>query len=402
MTRVLGLLAMIAAFASGAAPYARAVTCSDGVDCYCDRVKNPSNVAYDRSLIYCEDFEDPAYYNDVPGAWYRSPSSNPGFRGGASRWLEIYHNTSEGNWRQGQPSNPTRGSTCSYNVCGPSEWRKDDLWQGNSVAALDVQAVGEHDDEIAGLTLNQGHDGNRWMAWRIAPNKTAGIMGEIRFASTTEIGFTALVAYSSNLATAVGSGDWGGDFIRQPWKHEEWGQNLSTLFMGNVGAGGAPFSPAIFHKSQTACEALVANANVTVGRIACNDAALQIGADFRRSTQWPLGTWACVRGHIKGMNSTNGSMDIWFNDRKIFSMTNANFAATLRDNSFSNFSPNHYFNGNTGLWYATASVETFYRYSDNVHVRSGPPAACTDIANPGGSPPPDSDPLPLPAPVLLP
>ncbi len=393
----LALLGMQLGWVEGA----RAASCTDGVDCYCDRVKNSGATSYDSSLLFCEDYEDPAYHDDVAGAWYASPPQQAGFRGGASRWMQVYRATGAGNWSQSQPSGTVlRGSTCAYGTCGPAEWRSDDLWQGNSVAAMDVQQVGEHDDEIAGLALNQGHDGNRWMAWRVAAGNTAGLVGELRFSSTSEIGFTALVAYSSNLATAVAASDWSGDFVRQPWKHEEWGSNLQTLFMGNVGAGGAPFSPSIFHKSQTACDQLVSTATVTVGRIDCSDVTLRIGSNFDRSAQWPLGTWACVRGHIKGMNSSNGSMEIWFNDQKIFSMTGANFAGALKENSLSNVSPNHYFNGNAGRSFDTPSVQTFYRYSDNVHIRAGAPAACAALGSPPPSPPPTTP--PLAAPILLP
>ena len=54
------------------------------------------------------------------------------------------------------------------------------------------------------------------------------------------------VAYSSNMETAIGS-NYNGDFMSQPWKHMEWGNTLSTIFMGNVGTGD-PFGPGIFHQ----------------------------------------------------------------------------------------------------------------------------------------------------------
>ena len=358
--------------------YANAASCTDGTDCYCDLVASGGDLE-DTSLLFCEDYEDPAYHDDVSGAWYEGPPGDPGFRGGGNKWMQVYTGTTTGNWRLGQPASPTLGSTCDYGVCGPSEWRADDLWQGNTQAVLDIQQAGEQDDEISGLTLNSLHGGNRWMAWRVPFGKATGIMGEIDFASTSEIGFTALVAYSSDLATAVDPTDWDGDFVKQPWKHEEWGGGLGTLFMGNVGGGGKPFSPGLFHSSEAACNAMRTGATISPGTASCSSSTLKVGSNFDRSDQWPLGTWACVRGHIEGMNTSSGSMTIWFNDEKIFEMTDADLASGLLETSFSGFSPNHYFNGNAGREFDTPALHTFYRYGDNMHIRSGVPVSCGQI-----------------------
>jgi hypothetical protein len=47
-------------------PFTAGAFCTDGVDCYCDRVKDPADSFYDPNLIFCEDFEDPTYENPDP------------------------------------------------------------------------------------------------------------------------------------------------------------------------------------------------------------------------------------------------------------------------------------------------------------------------------------------------
>lgn len=47
-----------------------AETCTDGVDCYCDRVRNPFDPYYDANVALCEDFEAVTLHDDVNvGGW---------------------------------------------------------------------------------------------------------------------------------------------------------------------------------------------------------------------------------------------------------------------------------------------------------------------------------------------
>ena len=52
VTAVIGLLGGVFPLAAAAGQ-----PCSDGVDCYCDRVRDQSSPAYDPLLLACEDFE---------------------------------------------------------------------------------------------------------------------------------------------------------------------------------------------------------------------------------------------------------------------------------------------------------------------------------------------------------
>jgi len=383
--------------------------CTDGTNCYCDRVGNSGSPSHDGALIWCEDFEDAAFYDDVPGAWYQSPPGNPGFRGGGSLWMQRYRSTNAGGeWRNGQPANPKRGSPCAYGICGPAEWRADDLWDGNYTATIDVQRNGDVNAEIPDLTLDGVPDGQQYMGWRIRVGHTTGTHGRVTFAPATEIGYTAAMAYSSNIGRAFVSGS---GFPAQAWKHMEWGGRWTTLFMGNVGAGGPPngvggqpFSPAIFKPastSQAQCNALLAQATFEAGSAWCSDVAVSIRSNFDFATEWGGGQWACVRGHVKGLGTTNGSLEIWFNNKKVFSMKNANLQQLFFDQSINNFVWNTYYNGNGGMSFDRPTVETAYRYTDNVHVRRGPPVSCSAIGMGSGQPPPPPSSPPAP-PYLLP
>ena len=244
-----------------------------------------------------------------------------------------------------------------------------------------MQREGEVDDEIAGLTLNSAHDGNTWLAYRIKTGSTTGIHGDIPIspAANSELGYAALVAYSSNLASATAN-SWNGDFTTMPWKHDEWGALRTTLFMGNVGGSSSyPFSPGVFHSSQSACNSMVAGATFNAGSAGCNSLVLTVSSSFDRSTQWPLGTWGCVRGHISGLGTANGRLRIWFNETLIFDMANADFASGLASsvNSINSYVPNTYYNGNQAG--GTPSLQTMYRYYDNVHVTKGAPPSCAAI-----------------------
>jgi hypothetical protein len=397
----LALRLSIATFASliaaAASQPSLAASCTDGVDCYCDRVSDPQ-------LLVCEDFETRGYYEDVDGAWYKSPAGNSGFRGGASAWLAKWRSTGSGNWHAGEPANPKRGTTCGYSTCGPAEYHPTNLWDGNSNATIDIQRPGDEDAEVPGLTLDSDqHDlGNQWMGWRV-PRGNGGIMGEMYFnPPATEVGLTYLGGYSTNLASAVA--DWNGDFPGQPWKHEEWGASQSTLFQGNVGGVAGPFSPTLFGGSN--CSGALAAATLSVGSADCYGGNFRVKANFDRSSQWPLGTWGCVQGHIKGLGTRSGEMRIWFNERLIFEIRNADFTQLLRDQNIDRLFPDTYYNGNGGGPGSTPSLQTFYRYQDNFHARRGPPVSCQAVGFGGPSspppPPPDDPPPGAPAaPILL-
>jgi hypothetical protein len=197
------------------------------------------------------------------------------------------------------------------------------------------------------------------------------------------------LAYSGNLQTALPSVSYDSarGVPKYPWKHAEWGNTRTHLFTGNLGAGGvagdgSPFNPSIVGVSQSACNALVAAATVTVGTLECNSSGgIVIHSAFNRTTDWPLGTWACVRGHIKGTNTDSGELHIYFNGTTIFSATNLRWASTLVETSFDKFVWNNYANGNGGAAQYEA-LEAYYRYEDNFVVTAGAPKSCAEIGMP--------------------
>lgn len=84
-----------------------AAPCTDGVDCYCDRIADPL-------LAKCEDWEERSWYDPTgPYPWHKEPSNFPGFRGGDGIFQRTYGAIDGGcAWTDGQPANPKHGSPC--------------------------------------------------------------------------------------------------------------------------------------------------------------------------------------------------------------------------------------------------------------------------------------------------
>ena len=61
---VIGLVLSVLGILGNSRVYAQAAACTDGEDCLCDTL--PAN---DPNVIFCEDFEDQAFYELVPGHW---------------------------------------------------------------------------------------------------------------------------------------------------------------------------------------------------------------------------------------------------------------------------------------------------------------------------------------------
>lgn len=389
--------------------------CTDGVDCYCDKIRNTTNPFYDSRVLLCEDWEAPNLYLDSPlgtGSWWDHGTFR---RGTNSKWRTTYATSiAECNYQNGQPLNPKRGIPCNNlnGTCGSGEYASfaqgggiADLWDANSFACIDIQRAGDVSAETPGLTLDRDpFDGMAHFAYRVTTNKAAGIVGDGNFSHpVTELGLTMAVAYPSNLAQAVGAttrninGDlvWDGDFITEvnPWKHEEYGTRGIHLFMGNTGRGiGCPFCQAIPQKAGPAgCQSILNNINVLAGSASCNDTQLELGADsFKRSRDWPLGTWGCTQGYISGLGSTNGTLQVWFNERLLIHLTNVNWRDLLIDQSLSSMSWNTYYNGNGGGSSNVRAQSTLYRYNDNVHYREGLPVSCAQIGFSATTPPTSS------------
>jgi hypothetical protein len=404
---------------------AAAGSCTRGTNCYCDCVKqNPPSsactsrypgVTYDAAVRRCEDWEDPQWHDNTGSRpWWKSPSGYNAFRGGDNLWQATYGAGSGAcSWTNGLPASPKLGYTCTAGTCALSEWSAGDPWDGNQKACIDIQRSGEVDDEIAGLTISGVFDGSTYMGARVRPGSTSEIAGSMATGLNSEMGITMAIAYSTNLASAVTSQCWNGEFVIQPgaWKHEQWGTG-NQFPMGNTGPSNyaLPFgggSPGV--KSQSACLAARNASNISVGVLECDSApALRFGAStavFKRSRDWPLGTWGCVRAYLGGVGTTSGSMWIAFqgpndtSERVIFQVSNFDFKNSFNEQKIDRYDWDAYYNGNGGQAQCN-STQTFYRYYDNVHVRAGQPVSCAQIGFGGTAAPP---PLGAPGqPVLVP
>lgn len=373
--------------------------CTDGVDCFCDTA--PAN-------IFCEDFENASLYE--PGSanpWHKSPSGNSPYRGGDSFWTNTYGSTGAAWWSNGTPASPYLGSTCGYSVCGLKEYCSAAQGEGqndcfgpgtNTSTAIDIQRAGDFNAQVGTLTLIGGSgdsadvgSGNTHYAARTPPGNTVGIHGYANWSggNYTTIGMTKAHAYSSNMASI--------SLCDDPWKHDEFegstsdpGGYYENFGVGNTGrrgydgtscGGGFPYSPIMFHAgSESACDAAVAAATISVGEADCNSQALRIGPGsgvYTQSTDFPFGSWACMQAYITGMGTSNLTYQIWHNETLIFSMTNFD-GTVLKNTNYRGFFFNNYSNANQGSGEDPNTADG-YRYADNIIIVNSSPVACSAI-----------------------
>ena len=417
-TRIISAVALLAAALGILVPAAGvAAPCTPGTDCYCDKVTNKASPLFDSSLLFCEDFEAPTLYqntgvgNGAPyyGPWYDA-SGQTGNRGNNSYWNRKYGNgTSSFLFSSGQPASPTLGAPCTFALCtGAKVWERNNLWSANAHApqlAIYTQAS-DFNFELSSLTvpINKAgggsgvFDGNANLAYRIAAGRTHGIAGEARFANgTRNIGMTMAVAYPINSLT---SGIWGTSTNQGAWKHNEWGTTYNPnsgfdglfIFYNQVGPrSGIPFAGflgSFADQNYTNCGSIVS----AVGNAQCIGSGLGIywnnPSNYNQPTDWPFGTWGCVRGYLENAGLANMRMRVWFqgpnmtSERLIIDFT-ANGTQLDNKNGYSNMKWNAYANTNQGGGYTPTTALTF-RYEDNVHARNGMPVSCAQIGFSGG------------------
>lgn len=380
-------------------------SCADGVDCYCDTVSDPK-------LIWCQDFEKNTLYattNWVAGGTSRGITSdyiidiNDG-AGPAGGWFT-----------NGTPVSPQVGSTCVApgQVCGYKEWCSDaqsalvlgyagsDCWDGNSGALIDIQRSGDFDEEISGLTLTGGKGaspdigaGRQHLAYRVPPGNEGSIIGGKNWGPTLgkklEIGITEAVAFSSNmlasgLINGIQKGDEWGDYPFSEW----WVYGNATDAGG--GASAFPFKNFFWTTtSQANCQAAQAAATMLVGQFSgCTGNAMYYRAtvgtgagQYTQSVHWPFGTWACIQGHAKWTGAAGSrklEVEVKLNGTTVIHFTDFD-AEILRSNQgYDEMYFNMYSNTNATGQGGTPSVETGYRYKDNLHITAGPPVSCASI-----------------------
>ncbi len=419
----LGFLALLSA------PDAKAgQSCTDGVDCYCDCVRGPNRgdgfasaacatkrVGVDASVLLCEDFEARPLVEDVStpegGPWY-DDTGQVGGRGHGSWWTRKYGTANAGcAWRQGEPASPTLGRTCTYGTCYTEEWSAGNPWQANALSCIDIMRSGEFDDErsanLAPVLPGGGagvFDGTAVIAHRVGPERSAGdgdsggFHGSTAFPRRmTTLGLTEALAYPSDVVTSR--------IFDQPWKDNEftdggnvishWHRGMSGIGYLQGGSNLIPYVPFLFVTSQAACNSALAGASLQ-GQAYCGNTFFYFGpreSDYQQARDFPYGTWGCSQAYISGIGTSNMTLQIWHNGRRIFSLTGFDSARALVGNGFLDFKWNSYANQNSN---GGGVAHTTYRYEDNVHIREGTPVSCEQIGFTSLTPPP---PIPDPTPT---
>jgi len=392
-----------------------AAPCTRGVDCYCDKVRG--GTLNDPALLFCEDFEAPSLYQNVSvgagapnyGPWHDATGLT-GDRGHNSYWNNKYGNGVDGFlFRSGEPASPALGARCSFPLCtGAKVWERNNLWSANSYTPLLAFFTQSSDFnfELSSLTVPTNKagggagvfDGNANLVYRIPPREVHGIAGEAFFASgTRNIGLTMAVAYPVN---SLSSGIWGTNSVPAAWKHNEWGTVYNPnsgfdglfIFYNQIGPrSGIPFAGflgSFRDQNYTSCGSIRA----TVGNAECIGSGLGIywnsPGNYSQPTDWPFGTWGCVRGYLENAGLSNMRMRVWFqgpnmtSERLIIDFT-ADGRQLDNKNGYSDMKWNAYANTNQGGGYVASTALTF-RYEDNVHARAGMPVSCAQIGFTGG------------------
>lgn len=391
------------------------VNCTDGVDCYCDLASGhgplgTSDPLYDPLLLDCMDFEEAALYTGATSPWY-SDTGATGNRGFGSWWNQHWTggNANLG-FRNTDPS-PYLGPACAFGQCtGMKEYCSAaqgaltaagvaDCWGPgvNSGSCIDIQRSLDFKAENTGLTLTGGKGvtadvgaGNAHFADRWPAGSTCGIQGSRVFTQTTTVGVTRAIASASN---------WASSGIASTYlKSDEWGnassnQNIEFWALGNsqaigtlenypyrnivsFGAVGAPGTTAY-----AACVAGMANAVAHFGSFQCSppDSPWMVfTADstlYRRTRDFPDGSWGCTRAYMTGMGTTNVTIKIWHGSTLVVwidgidgtQMTNQNYT-TMNFDSYANTNAQ-----------GTPTSTTAWRYQDNIHIRAGVPVDCSAI-----------------------
>jgi hypothetical protein len=413
--RLLGTLAVLLLAACGggsesAGPTGSSTPCTPGIDCYCDKVRGGS--LNDPQLLFCEDFEAPTLISDTGlgngppyyGPWY-DDTGHTGNRGVNSYWNRVYGPGADGHlFSSGQPSNPALGTPCGFMLCsGLKVWDSEDRWSANNYDphAAYYTHILQFAQEIATLapptnTAGGGigvFDGNATFVQRIPTGATHGIIGRVDFhTQTRDVGVTMAIAYPAN---SLSSGIWGTSSVPAAWKHNEWitaynpdgGLDGLFVFYNQEGPrSGIPFAGFIgsfLDQNYTNCASIAP----LVGNAQCIGDGLGIywnsPANYNQPTDWPFGTWGCVRGHIENAGLLNMRMRVWFQgpnmttERLIIDFRADGTQLDNRD-GYSGMVWNAYANANQGGGYV-ATTELTYRYEDNVHVRAGAPVPCAQI-----------------------
>jgi hypothetical protein len=384
-----------------------AAPCTKGVDCYCDKVQSGS--LNDPQLLMCEDFEAPTlrlnqgYGNGAPyyGPPYDDSDKSFAFnRGSNSYWFKRFaYGTQGSHISPGTPASPKLGITCGdtgdrlgYTLCyGHKIWHPTDLWQGNSGARIAILTDNDFGAEVPSIKPPTGKagggagafDGAASYGARTIPGVEGGFAGGRSWSAQRNIGITEAVAYPNNIQTS--------GIVNGPWKGNEWGPHDHGMFMFHDGGGLTstfPFYGFFFQTSlgnTTACNAALAGATISAGTFNCNgNGVTWRPTNYNRATDWPLGTWACVRGYYQNIGLSNMAWKITFTgpsgvEKTVTQISNFNGTILNVGSGMTGFAFDNYANVNNGYPESTPTNQVTFRYEDNIHIRAGAPVSCAQI-----------------------
>ena len=406
------LLAAGDAFAGG--------PCTDGVDCYCDKVTNPSNPSYDPSVILCEDFEAPQLWDQQNASQYvgrGAPNYGPwydgvNYRGDNSYWTrKLGQSVSSCAYSSSDPA-PTSGMRCNYQTCGTagSDGAGNAYSIRPSAECIVIYQNGESGLQGGYSANGDVFDGTAYLGMKNKPGTDAGFLFVKGLSpAVTEVGITEAIALSPGFRTS--------GVLSQALKRDEWGgPNGFGQFWYIGGQSNVPnyrdrfpFAAFLWTKGGSSCFNNLGKVRALVGEVMCNgdqtygtNNALiySPGPSWSAAQSMPDGRWHCVQAHIRGLGTTNVRVTVSLNGTKVIDLDGIDGPAMLHDQSWTEWGFDTYSN----QYASTTSGQPVTHYRDNFHARRGPPVSCSQIghvASGGTTTPPPPTPVAPAPPVLL-
>jgi hypothetical protein len=387
--------------------------CTAGTDCYCDKVNDSGHAFYDSNLLLCEDFEAPTLVNDQGvgdgspyyGPWYDDTGSGQVCgRGFNSYWTKNYNNGAGADlYRDGMPDPATQGCTCDWggSSCLNGAWvGPNNLFEAPTNTGMAMLTDAYYTAEASQKPTSTAtggsgsFDGLVSFGNRMNPGlpNTQDIHGEYTFGNQRTFGITMAMAYSPNIASS--------DILTAPWKSNEWGwsggpgggDGIFTFWADTVADSLFPFDHFVlfsgFGETGSGCDSSVSAATITEGQAHCDDAFFRFQPttdDYNQGTDWPFGSWACIRGYFENMGQSNSRFRIWITgpsyvEKKIIDISGMDTSQMAPSaNGYNRFIWNSYSNNGDSQIGGTGNLVRTFRYEDNVHITTDKPVSCEQI-----------------------
>lgn len=317
-------------------------------------------------------------YGENPERWNR---------GSNWYWRHIWGQASGScGYDFGEPSTPTFGHTNEGAVNGltPALFRAGDLWQGNAKACLAIIRSGEFDDDVSSIAApSQPFDGRQSLGLRVRAGigDDYAVADDVQLGSPRAIAITRATAYPDNIASS--------NVYNHPWKHDQWGppgHHWDTMNTADD-LTRFPFDRmSLFTTlgSQAACEAKRSTVSFHLGSVGdsdCTSAGMfryWAAPNYSQATDFSHGQWHCKRAGIRGLGTTNVSVEIWADHKKIVSFSGLDGTVLQQLDSFR---INHFSNQRQSSYGGVD--QTTYRYEDNLLIRAWTAAECESDPNCG-------------------